>query len=219
MPRESYQQRNWGGTTIFQSPAVSFAYERGWRQAFVAYGFPGLLAASGVLVEVQYRLRLTACCLQAQTESSRWRWTTSSLSGARCRPSISQCNTKLRACSGRLVADAAGHELRERPLLPALREERQVLGRDCCRLQRQHAQADAPVLRRAGRLRPQVCPPVFCTQAELCSLETVQAASTLCGSSADTADRDLSLSFALSCAGSTCCSEQTWAACPSRVSH
>jgi hypothetical protein len=26
---------------LFTSPSVSFAYERGWRQAFVAAGFPG----------------------------------------------------------------------------------------------------------------------------------------------------------------------------------
>ena len=27
---------------ICRSPAVSFAYERGWRQNFVWYGFPGM---------------------------------------------------------------------------------------------------------------------------------------------------------------------------------
>lgn len=30
------------GTTLFQSPAVSFLYERGWRQQFNVNGFPGI---------------------------------------------------------------------------------------------------------------------------------------------------------------------------------
>ena len=41
-----------------RSPAVSFAYERGWRQGFVAYGFPGESA-----VAVQW------ACLQQLTLS------------------------------------------------------------------------------------------------------------------------------------------------------
>ncbi|KAK9814213.1 hypothetical protein WJX72_002366 [[Myrmecia] bisecta] len=36
-----YQQSFWGGVTIFQSPLVSFVYERGWRQGFAWAGFPG----------------------------------------------------------------------------------------------------------------------------------------------------------------------------------
>lgn len=39
--QKAYQQRMWGGTTTFQSPLVSFAYERGWRQGFAWAGFPG----------------------------------------------------------------------------------------------------------------------------------------------------------------------------------
>ncbi|KAL4422656.1 hypothetical protein ABPG75_008853 [Micractinium tetrahymenae] len=37
----AYKQRLWGGTTTFQSPLVSFVYERGWRQGFAWAGFPG----------------------------------------------------------------------------------------------------------------------------------------------------------------------------------
>ncbi|PSC67139.1 putative methyltransferase chloroplastic, partial [Micractinium conductrix] len=38
----AYEQRFWGGTSIFQSPLVSFVYERGWRQGFAWAGFPGV---------------------------------------------------------------------------------------------------------------------------------------------------------------------------------
>lgn len=38
---EVYEQSFWGGTQIFRSPLVSFAYERGWRQGFLWAGFPG----------------------------------------------------------------------------------------------------------------------------------------------------------------------------------
>ncbi|KAK9784879.1 hypothetical protein WJX73_010017 [Symbiochloris irregularis] len=38
---QSFQQSFWGGTQIFRSPLVSFAYERGWRQGFSWAGFPG----------------------------------------------------------------------------------------------------------------------------------------------------------------------------------
>ena len=34
----AYEQRFWGGTSIFQSPLVSFVYERGWRQGFAWAG-------------------------------------------------------------------------------------------------------------------------------------------------------------------------------------
>lgn len=34
----AYKQRLWGGTTTFQSPLVSFVYERGWRQGFAWAG-------------------------------------------------------------------------------------------------------------------------------------------------------------------------------------
>lgn len=36
-----YKQSFWGGTQIFRSPLVSFAYERGWRRSFTWAGFPG----------------------------------------------------------------------------------------------------------------------------------------------------------------------------------
>ena len=36
--QKAYQQSAWGGTTIFQSPLVSFVYERGWRQGFAWAG-------------------------------------------------------------------------------------------------------------------------------------------------------------------------------------
>eukprot|EP00271_Cylindrocystis_brebissonii_P010980 TRINITY_DN27568_c0_g1_i1.p1 TRINITY_DN27568_c0_g1~~TRINITY_DN27568_c0_g1_i1.p1 ORF type:complete len:390 (-),score=38.75 TRINITY_DN27568_c0_g1_i1:236-1405(-) len=36
-----YEERQQAGTTIFQSPLVAFAYERGWRAGFAAAGFPG----------------------------------------------------------------------------------------------------------------------------------------------------------------------------------
>ena len=36
--QKAYQQSSWGGTTIFQSPLVSFVYERGWRQGFAWAG-------------------------------------------------------------------------------------------------------------------------------------------------------------------------------------
>jgi len=39
---KSYQKKLWGGTTTFQSPLVSFVYERGWRQGFSWAGFPGV---------------------------------------------------------------------------------------------------------------------------------------------------------------------------------
>ena len=35
------QKQWWGGTTTFQSPLVSYVYERGWRQGFSWAGFPG----------------------------------------------------------------------------------------------------------------------------------------------------------------------------------
>ncbi len=37
-----YKQREWGGTELFRSPLISFAYERGWRQGFALAGFPGV---------------------------------------------------------------------------------------------------------------------------------------------------------------------------------
>lgn len=40
--QEVYRQRRWGGTELFRSPLVSFAYERGWRQGFNWAGFPGV---------------------------------------------------------------------------------------------------------------------------------------------------------------------------------
>jgi hypothetical protein len=39
---KAYEQRFWGGTSIFRSPVVSFVYERGWRQGFAWAGFPGV---------------------------------------------------------------------------------------------------------------------------------------------------------------------------------
>ncbi|KAK9918463.1 hypothetical protein WJX75_004235 [Coccomyxa subellipsoidea] len=36
-----FKQSFWGGTQIFRSPLVSFAYERGWRSSFTWAGFPG----------------------------------------------------------------------------------------------------------------------------------------------------------------------------------
>jgi len=39
---KSYQKNLWAGTTTFQSPLVSFIYERGWRQGFAWAGFPGV---------------------------------------------------------------------------------------------------------------------------------------------------------------------------------
>eukprot|EP00850_Spirogloea_muscicola_P016613 SM000136S00159 [mRNA] locus=s136:56084:57808:- [translate_table: standard] len=38
---EDYEDETHLGTTIFQNPAVAFAYERGWRQNFFWFGFPG----------------------------------------------------------------------------------------------------------------------------------------------------------------------------------
>jgi hypothetical protein len=41
-PPSVYQrQSSWPGTQIFRSGLVSFVYERGWRQGFATYGFPG----------------------------------------------------------------------------------------------------------------------------------------------------------------------------------
>ncbi|EIE18993.1 S-adenosyl-L-methionine-dependent methyltransferase [Coccomyxa subellipsoidea C-169] len=40
-PARVYKQSFWGGTQIFRSPLVSFAYERGWRSSFTWAGFPG----------------------------------------------------------------------------------------------------------------------------------------------------------------------------------
>lgn len=46
----AYKQRLWGGTTTFQSPLVSFVYERGWRQGFAwAGGWGGGLGRGGSL--------------------------------------------------------------------------------------------------------------------------------------------------------------------------
>jgi hypothetical protein len=39
--QRTYRQRQPGGTSLFRSPLVSFAYERGWRQGFAWAGFPG----------------------------------------------------------------------------------------------------------------------------------------------------------------------------------
>jgi len=39
---KSYQKQPWLGTTTFESPIVSFVYERGWRQGFSWAGFPGV---------------------------------------------------------------------------------------------------------------------------------------------------------------------------------
>ncbi|KAK9832085.1 hypothetical protein WJX81_005261 [Elliptochloris bilobata] len=36
-----YKQTNWGGTTLFETPIMSFIYERGYRQNFGWFGFPG----------------------------------------------------------------------------------------------------------------------------------------------------------------------------------
>lgn len=38
----TFEERQFAGTSIFQSPAVAYAYERGWRQGFAIYGFPGV---------------------------------------------------------------------------------------------------------------------------------------------------------------------------------
>ncbi|QDZ22303.1 S-adenosyl-L-methionine-dependent methyltransferase [Chloropicon primus] len=37
----SYRERNWSVSQLFQSPAISYVYERGWRQGFEWAGFPG----------------------------------------------------------------------------------------------------------------------------------------------------------------------------------
>ena len=49
VPQRAYRgPRLWGGTTIFQSPLVSFAYERGWRQGFAwAGGWAGGWVGAG----------------------------------------------------------------------------------------------------------------------------------------------------------------------------
>ncbi|KAG1680345.1 hypothetical protein FOA52_015435 [Chlamydomonas sp. UWO 241] len=36
-----YNKAEWGGQEMFRSPAISFVYERGWRQGFSWAGFPG----------------------------------------------------------------------------------------------------------------------------------------------------------------------------------
>jgi len=41
LPGAEYKERYWGGTEIFRSPLVSWVYERGWRQNFAGFGFPG----------------------------------------------------------------------------------------------------------------------------------------------------------------------------------
>lgn len=37
----SYRERNWSVSQLFQSPVISYVYERGWRQGFDWAGFPG----------------------------------------------------------------------------------------------------------------------------------------------------------------------------------
>lgn len=52
--QKAYQQRLWRGTTTFQSPLVSFVYERGWRQGFAWAGeWPsaGIRGVAGGLVQ------------------------------------------------------------------------------------------------------------------------------------------------------------------------
>eukprot|EP00884_Botryococcus_braunii_P021550 jgi/Botrbrau1/8079/Bobra.0230s0006.1 len=46
-----YRQKFWGGTEIFQSPVVSFVYERGWRAGFSWAGFPGEEREYGMAME------------------------------------------------------------------------------------------------------------------------------------------------------------------------
>ena len=41
LPGAEYREQYWGGTQIFRSPVVSWLYERGWRQNFAGFGFPG----------------------------------------------------------------------------------------------------------------------------------------------------------------------------------
>lgn len=41
LPGAEYKETYWGGTQIFRSPVVSWLYERGWRQNFSGFGFPG----------------------------------------------------------------------------------------------------------------------------------------------------------------------------------
>lgn len=36
-----YRERNWSVSQLFQSPVISYVYERGWRQGFDWAGFPG----------------------------------------------------------------------------------------------------------------------------------------------------------------------------------
>jgi hypothetical protein len=40
--QDVYKQQSWGGTELFRSPLISFAYERGWRAGFAWAGFPGV---------------------------------------------------------------------------------------------------------------------------------------------------------------------------------
>eukprot|EP00897_Mesotaenium_endlicherianum_P007927 jgi/Mesen1/7162/ME000037S06522 len=40
--QDSFEERQLPGTSIFQNPAVAFVYERGWRQGFALFGFPGV---------------------------------------------------------------------------------------------------------------------------------------------------------------------------------
>ncbi|KAG2485936.1 hypothetical protein HYH03_015380 [Edaphochlamys debaryana] len=67
VPQRVYNQKAWGGTEIFRSPLVSFAYERGWRQGFAWAGFPGAdreyeMALSYLLPAAEGRLLVDMSC-------------------------------------------------------------------------------------------------------------------------------------------------------------
>lgn len=49
LPGAEYKEQYWGGTQIFRSPVVSWLYERGWRQNFSGFGFPGKLEAPSAI--------------------------------------------------------------------------------------------------------------------------------------------------------------------------
>jgi hypothetical protein len=125
---KAYQQSWWGGTTIFRSPLVSFAYERGWRQGFAWAGFPGADKEFELAMDyLQVCLPGLACAIVLSEDFSfvlmSACWTSLRLAVPFCLvlPTIS-CNLPLPLApdAASIRRDTSRHELRQRPLHPPL---------------------------------------------------------------------------------------------------
>lgn len=62
----SYRERNWSVSQLFQSPVISYVYERGWRQGFDWAGFPGADEEFGIVNRLYEETRV---CDPADSEA------------------------------------------------------------------------------------------------------------------------------------------------------